>query len=1052
MKRASLFLLLLTACHAFELAAAEPDASFQESILPLLGTYCLDCHSTETQKGDLDLERFASVSEIKKHPEVWEKVLSQIDDQEMPPKKKRQPSPEQMIQLTSWVQSILNEVALAQSGDPGPVVLRRLSNMEYTYTIRDLTKIESLNPLREFPVDGAAGEGFTNVGAGLVMSPSLLSKYLDAAKEVAAHAVLTSEGLHFSEHTTRRDWTDETLTKIREFYGRYATSGGATPVNLQGIKFDTNAGGRLPLSAYVQPLLQNREVLLSGGETLTHLAKSSGLNEAFLTSLWETLNGSEPSLILDRVRSRFRTALADDASTVVAEIGQWQRALWRFSSVGHIGKRNGPNAWQEPVTPLETSHEMILDLSPPEDGSDVTIYLVTGDAGDGNAQDFVLWKNARIVAKDREDLPLSQIPGIDPALFGKHPQNGAVDSTSICVQAPSLFELHLPAALCKDAKVVATGELHSDSGIDASVQMQLLATKPDDLSGIATIQAESVIANGTWSANNLRTVHGAPILARKGSPQWNRFEAAFDDFRQVFPIALCYTKIVPVDEVVTLTLFYREDTELKRLMLSETESTELDRLWDELLYVSEAALKEVDVFEQLYQFATQDADPSAFEPMRAPIMSAAAAYRARLIDTEPLHLRAALAFAEQAWRRPLTEGETTELNALYQTLRDQGLVHEAAIRMVLTRVLVSPAFLYRGEQAAPGRGQAPVSDWELASRLSYFLWSSAPDAELRQLAASGQLHEPEMLVSQAQRMIQHPNVRRLATEFGAQWLHVRDLETLEEKSERHFPEFLSLRDDMQEEAVRFFIDLFQENRSVLALLDADYSFLNGPLATHYGIPLPKEGADWQRVDGLQAQGRGGILGFAATLSKQSGASRTSPILRGNWVWEVVLGDQLPRPPKDVPVLPEEVPQGLSERQLIERHSSDPACARCHERIDPFGFALEGFDAIGRARLTDAAGAPIDTQVKLPAGTEFSGLGGLRAYLLSTRQDDFVHQFCRKLLGYAVGRGVQLSDQPLLDQMVAELETNEFCVGTAIKFIVLSPQFREVRGRDFLTGN
>jgi hypothetical protein len=295
-------------------------------------------------------------------------------------------------------------------------------------------------------------------------------------------------------------------------------------------------------------------------------------------------------------------------------------------------------------------------------------------------------------------------------------------------------------------------------------------------------------------------------------------------------------------------------------------------------------------------------------------------------------------------------------------------------------------------------------------------------------------------------MLKDPRTRRLATEFGCQWLHVRDVASLDEKSERHFPTFANIRADLQEEAVLFFMDFFAQNRSVLSLLDADHSFINGALAEHYGLaPMSPE---WRRVDGLRAKGRGGILGFGSTLAKQSGASRTSPILRGNWLSEVVLGEKLPRPPKGVPVLPEEAPQGLTERQLIEKHSSDAVCANCHRRIDPFGFALEGFDAIGRARTMDSAGLAIDTLTTLPDGTKIEGLPGLRDTLLKKRSTDFERQFCRKLLGYALGRSVQLSDKPLLNLMVAQLQTNEHRVGKVIELIVTSPQFREVRGKTY----
>ena len=241
------------------------------------------------------------------------------------------------------------------------------------------------------------------------------------------------------------------------------------------------------------------------------------------------------------------------------------------------------------------------------------------------------------------------------------------------------------------------------------------------------------------------------------------------------------------------------------------------------------------------------------------------------------------------------------------------------------------------------------------------------------------------------------------------------------------------------------MDLIQNDRSVLSLLDADHTFVNAALAKHYGIKTDK--SEWHRVDHLRAQGRGGMLGFAATLAKHSGASRTSPILRGNWLSEVVLGEKLPRPPKGVPVLPEEAPAGLTERQLIERHSSDEKCADCHKRIDPFGFALESFDAIGRTRSKDAAGLSIDTRTSLANGTAIEGLDGLRSYLVTTRRDDFLRQFCRKLLGYSLGRSVQLSDKPLITSMLTELNAGEHRVATAIELIVRSPQFREVRGKD-----
>ncbi|OYW76723.1 MAG: hypothetical protein B7Z37_07375 [Verrucomicrobia bacterium 12-59-8] len=969
-------------CVALQGVALGAD-DFQTAILPLLKEQCNSCHSTKKKKGDLDLERFTSVADIKREPMIWEGVLDQIHMGEMPPKKEPQFSTEQKTLLTKWVQDRLEEVALASAGDPGPVVLRRLSNMEYTYTLRDLTGVESLDPAKEFPVDGAAGEGFTNVGAALVMSPALLSKYLDAAKDIANHAVLTPRGFRFSPRTSQRDWTDEALAKIRAFYAQFSASGTGSKVQAQGINLDTGDSGTLPLEQYLAAMRDDQ--------------LAAKLNSKYLGKLRAALEGNEPNFILDLVRQQWRTGASP--AQMAETIAQWQKALWRFSSIGHIGKLNGPKSWQVPVLPLTASE--VLRVRLPASGAS-KLHLVSFAIGQASA----IWENARLVKPGQKDLPIT-IKG-DEAV--------------------------MPVDIGKEAEFVINVRLHP--GSLGAVQVRVMTAKPVPPPALV---ASKVTINkpgkkGTWSDGEKPLSFDAPILVGDDSEMRKRLTAQIAAFRGLFPAALCYTKIVPADEVVTLTLFYREDEQLKRLMLNKEQSAEIDHLWDELRFISESPLKQVDVFEQLWQFATQDADPKAFEPLREPIYRDAELFKQQLRAAEPEHVQAALDFAGRAWRRTLSDAEKAELRSLYQKLRKQDLSHASALRMLIARVLVAPAFLYRGEKASPGIKSALVNDWEIATRLSYFLWSSMPDEGIHKLAAAGKLHDPAVLAAQARRMLKDDKIRRLATEFGCQWLHVRDVETLDEKSERHFPTFISLRGDMQEEVVRFFIDLFQNDRSVLSLLSANHTFVNASLAKHYALDL--KGDDWQRLEGIQSQGRGGILGFAATLAKQSGASRTSAILRGTWLSEVILGDKLPIPPKGVPILPEEAPANLSERQLIERHSRDENCAGCHRRIDPFGFALEGFDAIGRARKAD-------TKTVLPDGTSVDGLNDLRDYLVNKRGDDFIRQFCRKLLGYALGRSVQLSDRPLIDSMIR----SDHRIGTLIELIVLSPQFREVRGKD-----
>ncbi len=232
------------------------------------------------------------------------------------------------------------------------------------------------------------------------------------------------------------------------------------------------------------------------------------------------------------------------------------------------------------------------------------------------------------------------------------------------------------------------------------------------------------------------------------------------------------------------------------------------------------------------------------------------------------------------------------------------------------------------------------------------------------------------------------------------------------------------------------------------LFDGNATYVNDKLAAFYGIPNVI-GNQWQRVENVKEKGRGSILGLGATLAKNSGASRTSPILRGNWISEVILGEKLPKPPKNVPILPDEDSNTaeLTVRQLVEKHSSDEKCMGCHRRIDPYGFSLENYDAIGRFRSVDLAQHPIDTKTTLPDGTPIDGAAELRAYLLNKKRDVVLRQFLKKLLGYSLGRSVQLSDGPLLDEIQMKLAQNNDRFSVAVETIVLSQPFRSIRGQD-----
>ncbi len=1353
------------------LSGAEADTLFRQTS-ELLKLHCLDCHSTARHKGDLDLERFGSVEAVRREPKVWEALIEQVGSGEMPPSDEKQPTAAERETLLAGARELLEVLALEQAGDPGPVLLRRLSNAEYTYTVRDLTGVESLDPAREFPVDGAAGEGFVNTGQSLVMSPTLFTKYLDAAKSISQHLVLVPDGLRFSAKTTRRDQTEELLGKIRQFHGRYTDSGGSDRVNLQGIIFETNEGGRLPVERYLTALLEDREGLARGEHTLDDCAKRRGLSPVYLRGMHTMLEGREPSLLLDGLRRAWREGRVSDVASMTGFIAAWQKAVWKFNSVGHIGKVGGPKAWMESVDPVGDRED--FRVKPVADAEGVVrMWLVAGDAGDGAVGDRVAWRRPRLTMPGKPEVSLKDFRGWMQALEGRRGRvksgmerlleavleversgtaeavteaarthevdagdlRALLDHLGLAVGTTARLEGHFTGQLRKlgghdfvngwgspetpslianasEMDVRVPGDLKARSvAIHPSPTRQVLVAWRSPVTGMMTVEgtvrhahpecgngvtwtvemrrgnqrtrlasgvaqgarvvpfgpiegnamregdvvalvvgprdgnhscdttavelrlrsaegkawdlgreisgdvlagnphadgqgnaevwhfcqeplegqegtttpippgsllarwkgekdperqralavelgellrrAESEVAEGPdrvlhaqllgWSGPLLAGAReriqpltsdgagtggwgmpaaafgGAPgdvgvgtedlvmdapammeirlpgglvdgyewmvsgglvesagkqgsvqlrvatgekpameagpwpasrLVTRDGTEARARVMAGLSEFRELFPGALCYQKIVPVDEVVTLTLFHREDEALGRLMLGEEERRELDRLWDELRFVSEDALTLVDAFEQLWQYATQDADPSAFEPMRQPILDRAKRFREWQREVEPRQLEAVLGFAGRAFRRPLSERERGELAGLYRKLREEELTHGDALRFVATRVLVSPAFLYRMETPVAGKAAGPLGPWELANRLSYFLWSSAPDQALSQAAATGRLMESGGVEEQVRRMLRDGRVRRMAEEFGCAWLQVHGFDRMDEKSERHFPGFVSVRGHMYEETLRFLTDFLMEDGPVTGLLDADHTFLNGAMAEHYGIP-GISGPEWRRVSGVKAHGRGGVLGLATVLAQQSGASRTSPVLRGNWLCEVLLGEKLPRPPKDVPQLPEEEGgnDGRTMRELVERHSSDLRCAGCHRRIDPYGFALEAYDAIGRRREVDLGGQPVRTRVKVPDGTEIEGMDGLREHLLGGRREAFLRQFCRKLLGYSLGRSVQLSDGPLLKEMEQALAADGYRVSAAILMVTGSRQFREIRGRD-----
>ena len=403
--------------------------------------------------------------------------------------------------------------------------------------------------------------------------------------------------------------------------------------------------------------------------------------------------------------------------------------------------------------------------------------------------------------------------------------------------------------------------------------------------------------------------------------------------------------------------------------------------------------------------------------------------------------------ARRAWRRPVSAPEIARLLEFYQQTRRRGADYRTATLAAAKAVLVSPNFLFRIEKDPPGQTPAAIDDHALASRLSYFLWASMPDATLFALADAGRLSQPKVLEAQVMRMLADPKARALSEQFVGQWLGIRTLGSVAAPDPHKFPEFTpALREAMMTEPNEFFAGLVRENRSLLELLDSDYAWVNADLARHYGIP-GVNGSTFIRVS-LSDRRRGGVTGMAAVLTQTSYPQRTSPVLRGKWLLEEVFGTPPPPPPPLVATLSpnDEKSEGLTFRQRLEKHRKDPNCAACHARLDPLGFALENFDPIGRWR-TQVSGEWVDASGELPGGVVIVGPEALKQVLLERKQL-FVRHLTEKMLAYALGRGVEYYDSPAVKQIAEAVASDGHRAPRLILEIVRSAPFRLRRGGEF----
>lgn len=1028
---------------AAPIGAAEDTAlaqRFAHEVRPFVESYCIDCHGKEKPEAELDLSPFTSLRSVVDGFAYWEMVLERLEEGDMPPAKaKKHPSAAQSHAIVAWLQALRQHEAAKSAGDPGPVLARRLSHAEYDYSILDLTGAD-IRPTREFPVDPANQAGFDNSGESLAMSPALVTKYLAASRTVAEHLVLKPEGFEFATHpvvadTDRDKWG---VLRIVEFYQRQPTD--------LGVYFA--AAWRY----------HHRARLGLPHATLSQVAAEARISPGYLAKIWAALTAPEESV-----------------GPIASLQSRWQA----------LPPPSGGDA-HPPAAELAQLRDWVLALRAklvPE------VKNLTIPGANNGAQALVLWKNRMMAANRRVYDPTAlYVPGEEPppiAVAKVLPDRKPTPASTASPARKANYNPN-PEAIRKGGKFLAPKI--TTTGSSATFAM---ASKKDR-------RSDPDLA-----------VPADPAERPRHEAAFARFADLFPDAFYITERARVYLDAQKEQEnagrllsagLHSQTGYFRDDRPLYDLILDEAGRAELDRLWREFEYVSSVPQRmhtSLVWFERTDSSYLRDPEFDAYRPEDKSVIeipkiarlgelylakalrseanevalgairehfqrsaAAIAGVESLRAAAEASHLRQLEVFAERAYRRPLSPAERADLQAFYRvSRRDNGVDHEEAMRDCVVRVLMSPHFCYRIdlENLAPAPAVSatplrtiPLSPHALASRLSYFLWSSLPDERLLALAASGDLARPEVLAAEARRMLADPRARRLATEFAGHWLDFRRFEEHNSVDRERYPSFdNALRTAMFEEPVRFLADMVQRDASLLDCLYGTHTFVNAPLARHYGLSDlagKLDEATWVRTDRAGEVGRGGLLPMAVFLTANSPGLRTSPVKRGYWVVRRVLGERIPPPPPVVPELPADEAKvaGLSIREALARHRDDPACSGCHARFDSFGLVFEGYGAIGERRSVDFGGKPIDATADFPGGIAGAGLSGLRDFIRANREADFVDNLARKLLAYALGRTLMLSDDALVAAMKRDFVAGGHRASHLVAAIVTSPQFTTKR--------
>jgi hypothetical protein len=1070
---------------------AAPDPTAASAILT---EFCVDCHGKGKPKGGVSVARLLdqmTPDGVAGAWEHWLAIADRLETRQMPPEDADVfPSDPQRTEAVAWIRAALDRYDAQHAGEPGRVTVRRLTSAEYAYALRDLTGID-IRVGVDASSDAVGGEGFANFGDVQFVQDASVERYLEAARQVADHAVIGAGPLDFYADPGKTGLELSALNRIEQLY---ATRGFRVVSGEGGRPFGFDRYGKALYAAWH---FKHRVALGEPTVTVRTLAAREGVTGRFAEHIWDVVNrngtGYPARLTIDRWQA-LPAPGADAAAAIARARGECDAMVkslvtwpsWFFArgdlAAGGQGDEN-PLVFDDTtlgVTPIKT-YAHALNRRPLRPAARIpgpwTVHLsVDALHRGGTTEPIVIWRNARVVLRTPPPPPATpepaavaraRVPGpivetrtlrsVLPAdvvarlAFGTSP-----DGTPI---GPDDFATREGTSFVIDTAVgELAAELHVDAELGTNREAVMRVMLSDNATGVARAPGQRAFL-GDPASQGYRTFR-AGIAEYVALLPPNSHGAANPADKDPVPPPFDNTYNSPEhDAFVTTVKYQRTDDFFTRHVVDGDDRARLEHAWNDLFGSWPYHDAYLGMLLDHFGVTSGDRTMVSMTPARIETLPAAAQPHVRTLRThyaavqqemrraEPGHVSDALVFASRAWRRPLTPAEQQSLRAFYRTSRTtRGLDHDAALRALLARILMSPSFLYRVE-ASPRLTETRLDDWEIASRLSFFLWSSIPDAELRRAAAAGQLRTPAAIASQVRRMTADPKARRLSTEFFGQWLGFYHFDQYRGVDTGRFPEFTDeVKRAMYDEAVSTFEYIVREGRPVREILHADYVFVNQPLATFYGIDVPVTSAGpVQRVDGARAFDRGGALRLGAVLTTTSAPLRTSPVKRGDWILRRILGTPTPPPPADAGTLPADDKsfEGQTLRQRLAQHKDRPQCASCHLRIDPLGFPLEAFDAVGRRRASYADGNPVDVTGEFKDRTTIVGSEGLLTFL---QQKDMavMTTLSRKMIGYALGRNPQASDRRLIGQMVRAGGDASFTdLATAI---ATSRQFRYRAGR------